>query len=100
MKRDEDRPAGFPWWLVSVVAAGLVFALLVANRPDAPDRVSVRSQRTATARRHAAKTSTPPTSAPAPKRAVAAASRSSRPASTTVAPPTTLPPTTAAAPTI
>jgi hypothetical protein len=96
MARDPERQGGFPWWVVSVMAAGLVLVILVASRPAPQDRVSVRSRRTASARIDSAQTSVPPTTARTPKRAVAAARRSVPSAPTTVATFATTPPTTAA----
>jgi hypothetical protein len=96
MGRDPESRGGFPWWVVSVLAAGLVLVVLIASRPAPKDRVSVRSRRTASARIDSAPTSTPPTTAGAPKRAVAAARRSVK-APTTIVTFATTPPTTPAA---
>jgi hypothetical protein len=93
MGRDSERPGGFPWWVVSVMAAGLVLVVLVASRPAATDRVSVRSPRAASSRNAAVDTAPAPTTAPASKPVVVRSHRAAVPPPTTVVTVATSPPT-------
>src|SRR3954447_11036556 len=95
-REDSERQGGFPWWIVSVVAAAVVLFALVASRPDSADEVTVRSRPAGSSRPEAIHTPAPTTNPSSATRVVVRSrSAAQQPTPTTVATPATATPATA-----